>query len=163
MEEKHQSIKHMEKQLEELENALKLKKVEAEDTVKKLEMEEAKVKVLKDKSIVENKSASSQTSFHPDIPYKVTDPLPPIFSMQLRHKTQPIHFLSRSIPNLNSILWCPPDDEYIDEFDEYLNEQYDRGIKDFYIEAREKAFARHREEKHAEDQAVPEHPESAYK
>ena len=102
---------------------------------------------------------SSQTNSHFDIPYLVTDPLPPIFSMELRYKTKPIHFLSKSIPNLDSILWCPPDDEYLDEAEEYLSEQYDREVKDFYLEAREKAFYNHREDYHGhdqvEDQEVP--------
>ena len=70
----------------------------------------AELKAFKDKSRVEKQDISSQTDTNEDIPYKVTDPLPPIFSMQLRHKSRPIKFLSRSIPNFNSILWCPPDE-----------------------------------------------------
>merc|ERR1719309_1097689 len=33
------------------------------------------------------KTTESQTDHHPDMPYKITDPLPPIFTKILRHKT----------------------------------------------------------------------------
>ena len=88
----------------------------------------------------------------------MTDPLPPIFSLELRHKSRPIHFLSRSIPNLNSVLSCPPDDDFTYADEEYLVEQYDREIEDFYSEALEQAQVRHSAEQqqgHAGHQAVP--------
>ena len=94
--------------------------------MKEHEVEREEFKVLRDKTNSHIKEASSQTSSDPDIPYKITDPLPPIFSMQLCHKSCPIHFLSRSIPNLNSILRCPPDDKILNAAEEYLSEQYDR-------------------------------------
>jgi hypothetical protein len=77
--------------------------------------------------------------------------------MQLCHRSRPIHFLSRSIPNLNSILWCPPDDEALDAAEEYLSEQYDREIEEFYLQARDQALMKHEAEQHGqqEHQAVP--------
>ena len=138
--EKTQSAKQFENDIEMLREKLKIKVLETEEIVNEVEIERAEVKTLKDKIDIEKQSVSSQTNSHFDIPYLVTDPLPPIFSMELRYKTKPIHFLSKSIPNLDSILWCPPDDEYLDEAEEYLCQQYDREVKEFYIEAREKAF-----------------------
>ena len=83
--------------------------------------------------MIEQKEVPTQTDSHPDIPYL-------IFSSQLLHyKSRPINFLSRYIPNLNSILWCPPEVEYCDAANEYLADQYDREIKEFYLEAREQA------------------------
>ena len=69
----------------------------------------------------------------------ITDPLPPIFSSQLFYKSRPIHLLSRFLPNLIIFLWCPPDDEPINAAEEYLAEQYDREIKEFYLEGQEQA------------------------
>ena len=51
---------------------------------------------------IEVKEASNQTKNHPDIP--ITDPLPPIFSIQLCHRSRTNHFLTRSSPKLDSIL-----------------------------------------------------------
>ena len=47
------------------------------------------------------------------------------------------------MPNLNSIIWCPPDDEYLDAAEEFLAEQYDQEIEEFYLEAREQARVKH--------------------
>ena len=61
------------------------------------------------------------------------------------------------MPNLNSILWCPPDDEYLDAAEEFLAEQYDREIEEFYLEAREQARVKHGAEQHGqlEHEGVP--------
>ena len=77
--------------------------------------------------------------------------------MQLCHRSRPIHFLSRSLPRLDSILWCPPDDEILDAAEEYLSEQYDREIEDFYLQAQEQACVQHGTAQHdqAEQQAGP--------
>ena len=117
--------------------------------MKEHEIEREELKALRDKSNIQIKKACSQTNSHPDIPYKITDPLPPIFSMQLCHKSRPIHFLSRYIPNLNSILWCPPDDEVLD--------LADRGIEEFYLQAQDQALMKHEAVQHGqqEHQAVP--------
>ena len=101
------------------------------------------MKTFRDKLLVERKEVTSQTDSHPEVPYLVTDPLPPIFSSQLCYRSRPIHFLSRSLPNLNSFLWCPPDDEYIDAAEEFLADQYDREIKEFNLDAQEQARLRH--------------------
>ena len=37
----------------------------------------------------------------------------------------------------NLVLWCPPDDEILDAAEEYLSEQYDREIEEFYLQALE--------------------------
>jgi hypothetical protein len=152
----NESVKHFKMQTELLEKNLKIQKIETENAAKKL-------KAFKDKSRVEKQDISSQTDTNEDIPYKVTDPLPPIFSMQLCHKSRPIKFLSRSIPNFNSILWCPPDDDQIDEIEEFLADQYDREIEEFYLDAREEARVKHSADQlgqagdlcHGEDQTVP--------
>ena len=77
--------------------------------------------------------------------------------MQLVHRSRPIHILSRSMPNLNSILWCPPDDRVFDAAKEFLNEQYDREIQEFYLNARDQALARRgtAQHVHEEHQVVP--------
>ena len=53
-----------------------------------------------------------------------------------------IHFLSRSLPRLDKIKWCQPEEYMVDDMDEYLNDQYEQELKDFYTEAREEARAR---------------------
>ena len=64
--------------------------------------------------------------------------------------------VSRSLPNLISFLWCPPDDEYIDAAEEFLAEQYDREIQEFYLDAKEQARLKHGAEQlgHGELQGV---------
>ena len=84
---------------------------------------------------------ASQTPHHPDIPYQVASPLPPIFSSELRRKTPKLHFISRSHPDLNTILWCKPDTDFIDEAEEALNEQYDREVQEFYSDQRDRLKA----------------------
>ena len=116
-----ETTNYFKKQIEFLEKSLKTQQSESVETAQKLKIERAALKTFRDKSRIEKQDISSQTNTNEDIPYKVTDPLPPIFSMELRHKSKPIKFLSRSIPNFNSILWCPPD-----EAKEFLADQYDR-------------------------------------
>ena len=85
-----------------------------------------------------------QTDSHPDIPYKIQLPLPPIFNSSLVHKTKPI-FLSRyrSHPNLAEIRWLDITEEDLieDEIEQYEMEKYDREIQEFYEEAAEKSKA----------------------
>ena len=86
-------------------------------------------------------SASSQTLASQDVPYSINEPLPPIFSSQLFHHSKPIRFLSRSLPSLDSICWGEMNDtleDLADQAEEALNEQYDREIKDFYLDERER-------------------------
>ena len=129
-------VNKLERKIEVLKDNLKNQKVETEDALEKLKVERAELKVLKDERNIEVKEASNQTDNHPDIPCLITDPMPPIFSMPLCHRSRPIHFLSRSLPRLDSIMWCPPDEEY-------LSEQYDREIEDFYLQAQEQARVQH--------------------
>ena len=63
--------------------------------------------------------------------------------MELCRKSRPINLLSISIPNLNSILWCPPDNDFTDAAEEYLADQYDREIQECYLDAQEQARVKH--------------------
>ena len=86
-------------------------------------------------------SASSQTLASQDVPYSITEPLPPIFSLQLFHHSKPIRFLSRSLPSLDSICWGKMNDtleDLAEQAEEALNEQYDRGLREFYLDDRER-------------------------
>ena len=50
-------------------------------------------------------SKYSQTLMNQDIPYRVTQPLPPIFGSQLCHFSKRINHISNSFPNLSTITW----------------------------------------------------------
>ena len=76
----------------------KLKSVEIKEAKLKLEVTDLERKA--EKLLVKTDLKSSQTEHHPEIPYKVTTALPPIFSSQLCYSTPPIPFLSRSLPGL---------------------------------------------------------------
>ena len=85
---------------------------------------------------------SCQTDQHPDMPYEITLPLPPIFNSQLFHHTKPINFLARSLPSLDSICWGPRiEDNLTDQVEEALAEMYDREIDEFYLSERERSRA----------------------
>ena len=120
---------------------LKLSKSESRvviaDLGQKIKDLENDIKALVEKNVEEN---SCQTDAHPDIPYKITVPLPPIFSSQLCHKSRPIH-LSDSLPSLDSICWSKPDGNFLDEAEEALNEQYDKEIREFYLDERDRVRA----------------------
>ena len=62
--------------------------------------------------VIENHSFSSQTDLNPDIPYHVTEPLPPIYSSTaVKYKTPKINFPKQwSMPELSKITWGPDDD-----------------------------------------------------
>ena len=124
---KHKSLESKNR----LESKIGLLEKKLKDQRSETKSEKAELKLFREQSMIEKKEAPSQTDSLPDIPYHITEPLPPIFSSQLRYKSRPINFLSRSIPNLNSILWCPPEDEYCDAANEYLADQYDREIEGF--------------------------------
>ena len=118
-----------------------LSKIETKEVVTYLEHKigdlEDQMKVLVGKKCEEN---SCQTDAHPEIPYKITDCLPPIFSSQFCHRSRPIH-LSNSLPCLDSVCWSKPDENFIDEAEEALNEQYDKQISQFYLDERERVRA----------------------
>ena len=84
----------------------------------------------------------SQTDGHPDIPYAIEEPLPPIFSSSLVHKSKSI-FLSRSQPNLSCIKWVNiTEEELIDnDINEIEMEQYHYEIQEFYRDATERSRA----------------------
>ena len=84
------------------------------------------------------KNCSIQTDQHPEIPYSIVDPLPPIFSSQLCYSSRRIGYISKSIPNFNTMCWVKPDDTFEDEAQEALNDQYDRQIEEFYLAERER-------------------------
>ena len=85
-------------------------------------------------------STVSQTDHHPEIPYKIDTPLPPIFSSSLVYRSKSV-FLTRSHPNLASIRWRDITEEELieQEIDEIEMEIYDKEIRDFYEEAAEKS------------------------
>ena len=79
-------------------------------------------------------STSCQTDAHPDLPYQITSPLPPIFSSQFCRHTPKIRFWSRSLPKLDSVdWWNKTEADFIEEeIADYEAELYDREIEDFY-------------------------------
>jgi hypothetical protein len=89
---------------------------------------------------VKVESTSCQTEQNLDIPYKVTSPLPPIFSSELCYTSRKI-FLSNSMPNLTKMSWCQPSENFTDEAEEALAEQDDRIIREFYEDERERVRA----------------------
>ena len=87
-------------------------------------------------------SVALQTASTIDIPYVVSEPLPPIFGSTLCRKTKPI-FLSKSLPDLSHVSWVTitAEDTLLEGAEEALNEQYDREVAAFYSEARKEAAA----------------------
>ena len=85
-------------------------------------------------------SAASQTDTHPDIPYQINSPLPPIFRSTLFHQTPRISFMSNSLPSLEAICWGKIDDDeqLRDLAEEALADQYDRQVTEFYLSERER-------------------------
>ena len=76
-------------------------------------------------------------------PYLVTDALPPIFGSKLCHRSKTINFISRSLPNLSTLTWVrvTEEDILVEEAEQALNNQYDRQVEEFYIDAKKKAEA----------------------
>ena len=85
----------------------------------------------------------------PEIPYKVTDQLPPIYSSNLCHHSCLIY----------PLFWSKPSDDFIDEAEEALAEQYDRQVEEFYLVALEKAKSAREHHQHPPNpgQALPLH------
>ena len=128
------------------EKELKSREKFLKNKFKCLEEEKAKLSVNKKaferdikQNIVDTDSASSQTEPNFDIPYHISAQLPPIFSSKLCNITPRIKYLSRSLPNLDTILWVTPDTSYVDEF---LSQQHENMVKQVYISRREQAQAR---------------------
>ena len=115
--------------------------IERSKTIKaerKLATLENIVKELESKSV---QSISCQTINYPEVPYLVTQPLPPIFGSDLCKITKPINFLSRSQPDMSTLTWVRVTEEDVVEnaAEEALNEQFDRQVEDFYQEAKVQA------------------------
>ena len=92
-------------------------------------------------SLPDSDSKPSQTITY-DLNYDISEPLPEIFKFNLCHISPQIRFLSRSLPNINTILWVKPDENFEEEAEEALNWLYDREIDDFFREHQRKALAR---------------------
>jgi hypothetical protein len=71
------------------------------------------------------------------------------------------NFVTDLVLSTSSLGPCPistaSDDEVFDAAEEFLNEQYDREIQEFYLNARDQALARHgtAQHVHEEHQVVP--------
>ena len=117
--------------------SLKSSKSKVEKEVKRFEQQLKKLEVKKPL-----KSTGSQTISTVDIPYAVTDPLPPIFGSKLCRRTNPI-FLSKSLPDLSRVLWVAISEEDIllENAEEALSELYDREVAAFYSDAKSEAAA----------------------
>ena len=84
---------------------------------------------------------SCQTNGSIDIPYLVTEPLPPIFGSQLCYRSKAIPYISKSLPNLSTLSWVcvTAEDLLVDAAEQALNELHDSLIDDFYKNAKAKA------------------------
>ena len=108
-------------------------------TKNKLDALENRFKQLYDKR---KSSISCQTNQSPDLPYLVTEPLPPIFGSQLVQKSK-IQHMTRSMPDLATVNWIEvtEEDSILEAAEEALNEQYDRQVERFYKDAKAKTAA----------------------
>ena len=86
-----------------------------------------------------------QTNHTSDVPYLISEELPPIFGSQFCQKSRAVNFLSGSLPDLSIFSWVKITDEDIlrDEAEQALNAQYDRKVEDFYEEAKRTASKLH--------------------
>ena len=75
-----------------------------------------------------------------DIPYRVTQPLPPIFASNLCWRTKQVH-LYNSAPDLSRLLWVSKteEDTIQEQAEEAHLDLYDREVSLFYEEAKKKA------------------------
>ena len=74
---------------------------------------------------------------HAKIKMRPPGPLPPIFSSELCRISPKNGILSGSHPGLASFCWHQPNTNFRDA----LNKQYDRSVKEFYFEERERLIA----------------------
>ena len=95
------------------------------------------------KKLESKESIACQTSSSTDVPYLVTDPLPPIFGSELCYRSKPIPYISRSLPNLSTLSWVrfTEDDYMVEAAEQALNELFDHQVNDFYKDAKSKAEA----------------------
>ena len=92
-------------QVEELKNEIVFKDLKNQQLQN--EIDELKNEVLL--PAILTKSSECQTVTCVDIPYDITEPLPPIFSKRLLRKTPLIKLHSNSLPDLSSICWGQPE------------------------------------------------------
>ena len=99
---------------------------------------EKKVTTL-DNLVKSKKSVSSQTIGSLDVPYMVTEPLPPIFGSHLCYRSKAIPYVAKSLPNLSTLSWVSvtEDDIMFDEAEQAINRLYDHQVNEFYKEAKE--------------------------
>ena len=88
-------------------------------------------------------AASVQTTSTVDVPYHVTEPLPPIFGSHLCKKSKLI-FMSESLPDLTKIAWISITEE--DKLQQCADDALDKSY-DLYEEAKVEAATR----RHASD------------
>ena len=95
-----------------------------------------------DNAAISTCSQVSQTDTHPEIPYSIHEPLPPIFGSSLVRKSKSV-FMRRSHPNLKTIRWREFTEEDLinDELGIIEMQQYDSEIQHYYNEAKEKSKA----------------------
>ena len=105
---------------------------------RKLDILENHLKELESSS---QESTACQTDQTPDVPFLISEPLPPIFGSQLCKISKTIHHLSSSLPDLSTLTWVKFTEEEIiaDEAEQALNAQHDREVSDFYEEAKKTA------------------------
>ena len=71
---------------------------------------------------------------------KLTVPCPP-FS-HLNYVLNPDESFCQSLwVNLDSVCWSKPDEDFTEEAEEALNDQYDRQIREFYEDERDRVHA----------------------
>ena len=111
------------------------KRIKAE---RKLDILENHLKELESSS---QESTACQTDQTSDVPFLISEPLPPIFGSQLCKINKTIHHLSSSLPDLSTLTWVKFTEEEIiaDEAEQALNAQHDREVSDFYKEAKKTA------------------------
>ena len=107
-----------------------------------------KIKVEKRLAALDNlansrESISCQTERSIDVPYSVTEPLPPIFGSHLCYRSRKIPYIANSLPNLSTLSWVniSEDDIIADAAEQASNELYDHQVMEFYKDAKEKAKA----------------------
>ena len=85
-------------------------------------------------------SVSMQTLSTIDIPYRLEDPLPPIFGSNLCYVTKPVN-LSCSMPDLTKVLWVSKtkDDVWQECAENALIDLYDKEVDLFYEKAKQLA------------------------
>ena len=82
---------------------------------------------------IHHSTMSCQTDAHPDIPYQITSPLPPLFGSKLCYYSRHFKSMSSSLPDLWNVNYTTSDD-LLDAAEEALAEEYEKEVDDFYLE-----------------------------